>query len=305
MAAEHRPRSFLEPDVLARLAAAPLLARRPMQGSVSGRHRSPHRGSSVEFAEYRKYVPGDDLRRLHWRALARTGRRYVKEFEADTNLRCCLVVDTSGSMRFGPKEKDGLTKIEYARRLAAALGYLAAQQGDAVGLTCVADGVVRDLPPRRNPAHLMHVFDTLEEVRPTGPTQLVPVLHQLAETIRQRALIVVISDLFAEPSELRECFEHLRFRNHDLAAFHLLQQQELDFEFRRPTRFVDLEGGTSLLADPAEIADRYHKALRKYLTELKQAVLETGVDFHSVRIDTPYEKTLTRFLAGRAPGGGR
>jgi len=133
----------------------------------------------------------------------------------------------------------------------------------------------------------------------------VPVLHQLAETIRQRALIIVISDLFADPSELRECFEHLRFRNHDLAAFHLLQQQELDFEFRRPTRFVDLEGGVSLLADPAEIADRYHAALRQYLSDLKQAVLETGVDYHSVRIDEPYEQTLTRFLTARAAGGRR
>ncbi|QDU89827.1 hypothetical protein Pla175_32230 [Pirellulimonas nuda] len=298
MPTQQPPRSFLEPAVLARLAGVPLFARKPMQGGVSGKHRSPHRGSSVEFAEYRKYVPGDDLRRLHWRALARTGRRYVKEFEADTNLRCCLVVDTSGSMRFGPAG-GGLSKIEYARRLAGTLGYLAIQQGDAVGLTCVADGIVQDIPPRRNPAHLAHLFDTLEKVVPVGPTHLVDVLHQLAETVRQRALIIVISDLFADPALLRECFEHLRFRHHDLAAFHLLEQQELDFQFRRPTRFVDMEGGTSILAEPTEIASRYQKALAEYLEGLRTAVLETGVDYHRVRIDEPYEQTLMKFLVRR------
>lgn len=304
MPVEDQSRSFLEPGVLARLASVPLFARKPMQGSVSGRHRSPHRGSSVEFAEYRKYVPGDDLRRLHWRALARTGREYVKEFEADTNLRCCLVVDTSGSMRFGSRHEGGLTKIDFARRLAGSLGYLAIQQGDAVGLTCVSHKVVTYLPPRRNPAHLRHVLDTLEQAKPAGDTALVPVLHELAETTRQRALVVVISDLFVDPSALRECFEHLRFRNHDLAVFHLLDQQELDFDFKRPMRFVDLEGGTSVLAEPTEIADRYHKALKQYMTALKQAVLETGVDYHAVRVDESYESALMRFLVRRTQRGG-
>src|SRR5690348_642708 len=193
MLTEGQNRSFLNPQVLSRLGALPLLARKPMQGSVSGRHPSPHRGSSVEFAEYRKYMPGDDLRRLDWRAYGRTDRFYIKEFEADTNLRLCLVLDTSGSMDFGTA---GVTKIEYARRLGATLGYMALQQGDAVGLTCVADRIVRSIPPKRNPAHLMAVFDELEKARPQGETQLVPVLHELAETVRQRALVVILSDLF-------------------------------------------------------------------------------------------------------------
>ncbi len=139
--------------------------------SVSGRHPSPHRGASVEFAEYRKYVPGDDLRRLDWRAYGRSDRFYLKEFEADTNLRCCIVLDTSGSMDFG---SDGTTKIQYARKLAGALSYLAVQQGDAVGLSCVAGGIVRNIPPRRNPAHLMNVFDVLEKHSPPGRHSLCP-----------------------------------------------------------------------------------------------------------------------------------
>src|SRR5436309_3922000 len=140
MLTDRQSRSFLDAQVLSRLAGLPLLARRPMQGNVSGRHASPHRGSSIEFAEYRKYVPGDDLRRMDWRAYGRSDRFYIKEFEADTNLRCCLVLDTSGSMEFG---SDGITKMDYARRIAGTLGYIALQQGDAVGLSCVAGGLVR------------------------------------------------------------------------------------------------------------------------------------------------------------------
>ncbi len=287
--------------VLSRLAGFPLFARRPMLGSVSGRHPSPHRGSSVEFAEYRKYVPGDDLRRLDWRAYGRSDRFFVKEFEADTNLRCCLVLDTSGSMDFGTT---GITKMEYARRIAGAIGHLALQQGDAVGLTCLADGIVRNIPPRRNPSHLMAIFDVLEQAKPQGATQLVPVLHELAETISQRALIIILSDLFVEPEELRSCFQHLRFRKHDAAIFHLLDPQELKFEFRRPMRFLDMEGGPSIFAEPTEIADRYLKAMSGYLENLQQVVNESAVDYHRAPIDESYEQLLIRFLVGRTRSKG-
>jgi uncharacterized protein (DUF58 family) len=298
---DRRARSFLDTGVLSRLAGVPLLARRPMLGTVSGRHPSPHKGSSVEFAEYRKYVPGDDLRRLDWRAFGRSDRYFVKEFEADTNLRCCLVLDTSGSMDFG---SGGVTKIEYARRIAGALAHLALQQGDAVGVSCVAKGLVRNVPPRRNPAHLMTVFDVLEEARPHGETQLVPVLHELAETVRQRALVVIVSDLFVEPELLRRCFQHLRFRKHDVAVFHLLEARELSFNFRRPMRFLDMEGGPALFAEPNEIADRYHKALGAYLDDLLRIVRESAVDYHRITIDEDYEQVLLRFLVGRARAKG-
>ena len=290
-------RSFLEPAVLGRLAALPLSARRPMQGNVSGRHPSPHRGSSVEFAEYRKYVPGDDLRRLDWRAYGRNDRFYVKEFEADTNLRCCLVVDTSGSMGFGSQD---VTKIEFARRLAGTLGYLASQQGDAVGLSCVADGIVRSVPPRRSPAHLRTVFDLLEQTQPKGDTALAATLHELAETISQRAMVIIISDLFVEPNLLRSSFQHLRFRRHDVVAFHLLDPLELNFTFRRPMRFLDMEGGTSIFADPTDIVDRYQQALHTYQADLKQVVLESSVDYHRVSLDQDYEQVLVRFLVARS-----
>jgi uncharacterized protein (DUF58 family) len=294
---DRRSRSFLDPAVLSRLAGFPLLARRPMLGSVSGRHPSPHRGSSVEFAEYRKYVPGDDLRRLDWRAYGRSDRFFVKEFEADTNLRLCLVLDTSGSMDFG---STGVTKIDFARKVAGTLGYLAAQQGDAVGLACVAGGVVRNVPPRRNPAHLMTVFDVLEQARPQGETGLTSVLHELSETVRQRALVVILSDLFVPLEELRSGFQHLRFRKHDVAVFHLLDPLELSFQFGRPMRFLDMEGGPAVFAEPSEIAARYHKALGAYLDGLRDVVLESGVDYHRATVGENYEKTLVEFLIGRA-----
>jgi uncharacterized protein (DUF58 family) len=298
---ERQTRSFLDTAVLSRLAGFPLFARRPMLGSVSGRHPSPHRGSSVEFAEYRKYVPGDDLRRLDWRAYGRSDRFFVKEFEADTNLRLCVVLDTSGSMDYG---SSGVTKLDYARRIAGALGHLALQQGDAVGLACVAGGIIRNIPPRRNPSHLMAILDVLEQARPEGQTQLVTVLHELAETISQRALVVILSDLFVDPEELRSCFQHLRFRKHDTAVFHLLDQAELRFDFRRPMRFLDMEGGPAIFAEPNEIAERYHHVVERYLAQLQQVVLESAIDYQRVTIDESYEQLLIRFLVGRTRSKG-
>jgi uncharacterized protein (DUF58 family) len=298
---DRRARSFLDPAVLSRLASVPFLARKPMLGNVSGRHPSPHRGSSVEFAEYRKYVPGDDLRRLDWRAYGRSDRYFVKEFEADTNLRCCLVLDTSGSMDFGSV---GTTKLEYARKLGGSLAHLALLQGDAVGLSCVAGGLVRNVPPRRNPAHLMNIYDILEQIKPQGETGLEVVLHELAETIRQRALIIILSDLFIEPELLRKAFQHLRFRKHDTAVFHLLDPRELSFNFIRPMRFLDMEGGPAVFAEPNEIAERYHKALGTYLDGLRQVMLESVVDYQRITIDEDYEQVLMRFLIGRTRAKG-
>lgn len=296
MAIQGRHRSFLDPQALARLSAIPLFSRRAMIGGVSGIHTSPHRGSSVEFAEYRRYVPGDDLRRLDWRAYGRFDRYYVKEFEADTNLRCCLILDTSGSMNFGSTE---MHKVEYARRLFGALAHIAVQQGDAVGLTCIAEKIVTTIPPRRAPSHLRGLYDILENAAPKGDTQLISRLHELAETISQRALVVIASDLFVPPSELKSVFEHFRFRKHDLAVFHLFDPLELKFDFQRPMRFLDMEGGPSIFAEPTEIADRYHQALNEYLAELKQVVLTAAVDYHRVSLDDDYELVLRNFLSTR------
>ncbi len=270
-----------------------------MLGNVSGRHRSPVRGSSLEFAEYREYVAGDDPRRLDWRTWGRSDRYYIKEFEADTNLRLCLIVDTSGSMNFGP---EGATRLDYARRLAGPLSYLAAHQGDAIGVfPASVEGLRDEVPPRRGPVHLGVVMDRIAGLKAGGATNLVESIHQAAEKIPQRALVVIISDLLFPPHPLKEALQHLRFRKHDVALFHLLDPAEINFDFDRPTRFVDLEGGPPLLADATLVRAKYREAVEQYLETVVSLCTVTGVDYHRVSLDQPYDQTLARFLLGRNP----
>lgn len=289
-------RDFLDSAVLARLSRLTVSARYHMLGSVTGIHKSATRGSSVEFAEYRKYVRGDDIRYIDWRVYARSDRFYMKEFEADTNLRCHIVLDTSASMRFG---KEGHAKFDYARRIAATLAYLLVRQGDAVGLLCFTDEAIRDIPPRRSASHLKSIFDTLAEAEPDGKTDAVGTIHDLAERIGRRAFVVVISDLFSDLPPLLDCFQHMRFRKHDLAVFHLLDRQEFDFDFDRPIRFVDLESSYSMITDPSVIRAGYRKALDNYLSGMKQGCREVGVDYRKVFTDAGYEDVLADFLLQR------
>lgn len=291
-------RDFIDPKKLARLAGLSLHSRIPMLGNVSGRHRSPIRGSSLEFAEYRKYVPGDDTRRLDWRAYGRSDRFYIKEFEADTNLRLVIVLDTSGSMAF---EFEETSKLQYARSLAGTLAYIAANQGDAIGLACAGAKFYKEIPPRRNAAHLRGILDELGNVEAQGETGLVQVLHETAERVSQRAMILILSDFFVPPAELKDCFQHLRFRKHDVVAFHLLDQNEIDFEFNRPTRFEDLEGGAPILADPTIIGAQYRRAMQQYLAAMRTVVRDAAVDYHQVMLQEDYAAVLARFLIGRTP----
>ena len=291
-------RDYLDQQVLDRLSTLKLHARLPMLGSVSGAHQSPIRGSSLEFAEYRKYVPGDDTRRLDWRAYARNDRYYIKEFEADTNLRMCLVLDTSGSMDFA---NNGLSKLNYARRLAGSLAYIAARQGDAVGLYCAGMVFHKEIQPKRSAVHLSAVLDELGAMEASGETGLADSLHEMAERVPQRALIIVFSDLFVDPEVLRNCFQHLRFRKHDVAVFHLLERSELEFQFDRPMRFVDMEGGEPVLVDPTIIATQYQRALETYLESMNEVIRDTEIDYHRIRIDEDYGDVLARFLLGRTP----
>ncbi|MCA9135582.1 MAG: DUF58 domain-containing protein [Planctomycetales bacterium] len=284
--------TFFDPKLAERLSALPLVARRAMLGTVSGRHQSPHRGSSVEFAEYRRYQPGDDLRRLDWRAYGRSDRHYVKEFEADTNLRMVLVVDGSGSMGFGDK-------LHAARQIASTLAYIAINQGDAAGLTCSSEEGGDLLPPRRIAGHVSVLFDRLGAITASGVTKIEQTLHQLAETIRERALIVVISDLLFEPPLLRSAAEHLAFRKHDVAVFHLMDPTELQPSWDRPVRLQDMESDESIMVDPDIIADGYDVAVREYIEEIERISRETSVDYHRVMLDRPIGETLMRFLAGR------
>ncbi len=302
--AEVPHREFLDSAVLSRLSRLTVNARLPMIGGVSGIHKSATRGSSVEFAEYRKYVPGDDIRHVDWRVYARTDRFYMKEFEADTNLRCYLVLDTSASMGFSSRHG---SKLEYARKMVATLAYLMVHQGDSVGLLCFTDKAVIDIPPRRSPAHLKVIFDTLADVKPHGKTDIVSTIHDLAEKVRRRALVMVFSDCFTEVPPLLDCFQHMRFHKHDLTVFHLLDRQELNFDFDRPIRFVDMETSFDMVTDPSVIHDGYRRELDLYLEAMQQGCREFGVDYQRIVTNQDYEKSLAAFMLQRlrkAPGSG-
>lgn len=295
--AEDVQSKFLDFQVVTRLMAQPLLSRFPVEGTVSGHHKSPHRGSSVEFAEYRNYVPGDDIRRLDWRVYGRTDRFYLKEFEAETNLRCYLVLDCSGSMGFGATHG---SKLDYAKRLVATLAYLTVQQGDAAGLVAVGEKTVTEIPPRRNPVHLKNIFDALGKLGATGGTGLIAVLHELAEKIRRRALVLVFSDCFCDSDPLLSCLQHLRFQKHDISVFQVLDRAELEFRFDRPMRFVDVESSYSLVTEPAIVRDEYLKQLQASLAQLRAGCHQFRAEYREVVTDQNYERVLADFLVERA-----
>jgi uncharacterized protein (DUF58 family) len=256
----------------------------------------------VEFAEYRKYVPGDDTRRLDWKAYARSDRYYIKEFEADTNLRIYFVVDNSGSMNFADK---GISKIDYARRIVANLAYLFVNQGDAAGLSVCRETLHIEIPPRRRPAHLQLITHTLEALEPSGETGLVAALHAVAEKVGQRAVVVILSDLFCDTNALEEALQHLRYRKHDICVFHLMDPQEIAFHFDRPHRFVDMEDNTALVVEPNLIADEYQQALKEFLTSVKSGCHNVHADYQLVTTDSPLEPLLREFLLNRLPKKGK
>jgi len=288
--------NLIDPETLARLSRLDVRARGLVEGSYSGMHKSPHRGSSVEFAQYREYVPGDDINNLDWKVYARTDRFYIKEFEADTNLRCHLVIDTSGSMGFSAKHG---SKLDLAKRCAATLAHLLVRQGDAVGLQCFNDRLHCDIPARGGPKHLGSLLTVLSSLKTKGETRIIQTLHDLAEKIRRRAMIIVFSDFFTEPEALLDCFQHMRYRKHDLVVFQILDDEELSFEFDRSIRFVDMETKFSIVSEPSVIRNDYMKALNDHLEKLKYGCREFHVDYRYAETSRPYGDILSDFLLER------
>ncbi len=296
---EIKQRKFIDHELLGRLGKLTLEARSFMEGGFSGRHKSPHKGASVEFAQYRKYVQGDDIRRIDWRIFARTDRHYVKEFEADTNLRAYMVFDCSGSMGFAGK--DG-SKFDHARKMIATLAQLLVQQGDSVGLQAFNDKMVSDLPPKTSPKHLFGIFETLDRLKPSGKTRLPEILHDIATKVRRRALVIIFSDLFDDVNKLIDSFSHLLYKKHDVAVFHIIDEAELKFEMIRPIRFQDMEGGENLIADPASIRNEYLTQLNKYLLEMRDGCLSHKVDYRLAIPGEGAESILSSFLLDRLRG---
>lgn len=289
-------------SVLGRLE---LLARTKKEGSVSGKHSSPHKGYSVEFAEHRPYVQGDDLRDLDWRAFGKSDRYYIKQYSEETNMRAMLLVDASGSMRFEGREAaslDGqrLSKFDYARHLAAALAYLMIRQQDAVGLVTFDTRVRAYHRSLSRPSQVKLILEELHRTEPGEDTAAAAVFHDIAERIPRRGLVVIISDLFDDAAAIQKALHHFRYRFHELIVFHLMAEEELSFPFRKFTTFRNLEAGGALLkVDPLALRAQYLAGVRTFLETIERACGQMKADYVAVNTRTPVTDTLSRYLAGR------
>jgi len=286
---------------LAKLSGLQLRARRIVEGYVAGLHRSPHHGFSIEFAEHREYAPGDDLRYLDWKVFGRTDKFYLKQYEDETNLVCHIVFDTSESMSFQSSEA-ALSKLDYARCMAASLAWLVLKQQDAIGLTTYDEQIRVELTPSNMAAHLQHVIRVLEDCTPQSKTNTGTVLRQLAERLRKRAVVVVISDFLGDSNALQAGLRALQRRRHDVLVLRVMDPAELSFPFDRPTRFEGMEQHADLVADPRSLRAAYLAELERHLTSVQRACRECGIDYRLVSTAEPLDRVLTSFLSQRTAG---
>ena len=288
---------FFQPDRIAKLANLNLLARQAVEGFITGLHKSPHRGFSVEFAEHREYVAGDDLRHLDWQAWGRSDRYLLKQYEQQTNLRAHVLLDVSQSMNY--KYTGEQTKFEYGAFLAGALAYLMTRQQDMVGLTLFDEAVRFEAPPASTPAHLDHLFRNLEATAPGGQTKLADTLHTLARRLAKRGLIVLISDLYDDPEAVFKALQHFVYHHHQIILFHVMDPAELSLPQRGAKQFVDLETGEQLQADPRHIRDAYQDAMEGFISQYRQYCAQQNIEYVLAPTDTPVDRMLLSYLAKR------
>ncbi|MCH8839479.1 MAG: DUF58 domain-containing protein [Planctomycetes bacterium] len=289
-------KQFLHPEAIRRIGRLELRARHIVEGLLSGMHRSPFFGQSVEFLQHRQYVPGDDLRHVDWKVWARQDRLYVKQFEADTNMRCTLLVDVSGSMQYG---SGPMNKYEYAATLAASFAYLLLKQHDSVG--CIAfDEVIRARTTQRSTqAHLSTILQTLDASKPQNKTDPGSILREIAETGPRRGMIVLLSDLLGDVESTLRGLRLLRQRGHDVLVLHVMDDDELDFPFDGPTRFEGLELPAQLNCNPRALREGYLASLEKFLTRLRRGCARDAVDYTLIRTSQPLDAALASFITRR------
>jgi len=292
-----RPGRYFDPVVLARISNLTLRARHVVEGLMAGLHRSSLRGLSVEFSEHRAYAPGDELRRIDWKLFGRQDRYFVKEYEAETNLRAHLFVDASASMAYAGA--GGVSKFDYAATLAASLAYLMLLQRDAVGLVLMGPGAPRVLAPRSQPHHLHAIIAELEAARPGGATDVRAALAEVAGGLHRRGLCILISDLLDDPAGLALGLRHLHHRKNDLMVLHLADRDELELPFSKTTLFRDTESAAQLTTDPREIRGEYRAALQEHLREVREECRGGGADYELFVTDEPLDRALVRYLARR------
>ena len=288
---------YLDPEALGRLKNLSLAARLEVEGFFAGMHKSPHRGFSVEFAEHREYTPGVDPRHIDWKVFGRRDKLYVKQYEEETSLRCYIVLDKSNSMSYG--QVGGINKLEYANFLAASLAYLIAFQHDAVGLITLDDEVRDMVPPRQGAGHLRGLMDHLEAIEPGGETSLAGSFHQLAERIKRRSVVIIISDLFDDPDAVVSGLKHFRHRKHDVIVFQTLDPDELSFPFDDVSRIEDMETGRQITSDPRAFRASYLEELERFLDTIREGCLSSRIDYSVAETGTPFGQFLGAYLARR------
>lgn len=288
---------LLTAATVARLGAMDVRARTVVEGFVAGLHKSPYKGFSVEFAEHRQYMPGDPLRHLDWKVLGKSDRKYIKQYEEETNLRAMLLVDSSASMGYGSR---GVTKLDYARQLAAALAYLMLRQNDAVGMFAFAAGRGEQIPPRSTMGHMRPLLLLLERLTPGGGTDFASSLHSLAERLTRRGLVVLLSDLLDDPERIAQAIHHFRHRKHEVIVFHVLDPQEVWFHFEREAVYVDVETGERVTTRPQELRQDYRTRVAEWKDRIRQFCIEKRAEYVPLTTDQPYERALLEYLSKRA-----
>ena len=290
-------RRFLSPDMLKKLAHLNIKSRTVVEGSVTGAHRSPFKGFSTEFADHRAYVQGDDLRHLDWRVYARTDRHYIKQYEENTNLKTYALIDCSASMSYA---SNGISKYEYACYLAAGLSYLIIKQQDSAGMAIFDEKIQNYFPPKSTVSHLRSMLDALVEVNPSAGTDTGVALHSMAEMLKRRGLIIIISDLMDEPDNVIKGLAHFKQRRHDVIVFHVLDDYELNFPFEKVGEFLDMETGERIRVAPKEIREEYTREITDFIETYKQACFESRIDYVTINTKVRPEVFLAAYLTRRA-----
>lgn len=291
------PYLYFEPHRITKLKNLNLLVRQAVEGFISGLHRSPHKGFSVEFSEHREYTPGDDLRHLDWVAWGRTDRYYIKQYEQETNLRAYILLDVSKSMDY--KFSGSLTKFHYGCFLSACLSYLMCRQQDTVGMIAFDNDVRFHLPPGSTPAHMDRIFTNLEKLRPKRKTAIADTCHQLAESIAKRGLVIIISDFYDDQADVTRALQHFVHKKHQVIVFHVLDKAELEFPFKGIVSLTDVETGEKMQVDARQIRGAYRDEMQAFVERFRKECGDRNIEYVQTTTNTPYDVMLLEYLARR------
>jgi uncharacterized protein (DUF58 family) len=291
-------RKYLDPHTIAQLASIELKAKLVVEGFITGLHRSPYHGFSVEFSEHRQYRSGDEIKHIDWQVYARSNRFYVKQYEEETNLRAMVVLDSSASMAY-KSEKSPISKFEYGSYLAASLIYMMMNQRDAAGLALYDTEIKKLLPPKSKQSYIAEILKTLSSNTPSGATGTAKALDSIAERIKRRGFIVIISDFFDDKNEVMNALRHFRHQGHEVIAFQLLDQREKDFDFGYSATFKDMESDEKLLTHPYQIKQAYAKAMEEFSSQLRTECLRSRIDFNTITTNQPFDIALKEYIIKR------